>query len=118
MIAGAMEGMGEAFSLLRKGGVDVSRFNEMMANSLFACPVYKNYGKIILEEQLEQDGFAVRLALKDINLLRDAAKISNMCMPLAEVLRKHYCTAVELGWGDNDWSALGDVITTNAGLPV
>jgi 3-hydroxyisobutyrate dehydrogenase-like beta-hydroxyacid dehydrogenase len=118
MIAGAMEGMGEAFSLLRKGGVDVDRFQEMMANSLFACPVYKNYGKTILEEQLEQDGFSVRHALKDINLVRDAAKISNMCMPLAEVLRKHYCTAVELGWSESDWSTLGDVIARKAGLPV
>jgi 3-hydroxyisobutyrate dehydrogenase-like beta-hydroxyacid dehydrogenase len=116
MIASAMEGMGEAFSLLRKAGVDAGRFHEMMANSLFACAVYQNYGETILEEQLEQDGFAVRLALKDINLVRDAAKISNMRMPLAELLRKHYCTAIELGWSDNDWSALGDVIARKAGL--
>src|SRR6185312_5528825 len=44
MIMSAVETMGEAFALLKKGGVDANLFWETMTEGLFASPIYKNYG--------------------------------------------------------------------------
>jgi len=116
MIASAMETMGEAFALLRKGGVDIALFHEVMSNSLFACTVFQNYGKMIVEERYEPAGFALPLGLKDVNLARMAANDLGMTMKLAEILREHYEEAVRLGWSNKDWSALGGVIAREAGI--
>jgi 3-hydroxyisobutyrate dehydrogenase-like beta-hydroxyacid dehydrogenase len=117
MIASAMESMGEAFALLRKGGVDPAQFHEVLSNSLFACLIYQNYGKMIVEERYEPAGFALKLGLKDVNLAREAAGDLDLIMPLAEILREHYDEGIKLGWSGKDWSALGAVIAHNAGLP-
>jgi 3-hydroxyisobutyrate dehydrogenase-like beta-hydroxyacid dehydrogenase len=117
MIASAMEMMGEAFALLRKGGVNPAQFHEVMANSLFAGPVFQNYGKMIVEERYEPAGFAMALGLKDVNLTRQAAVNLEMIMPLAEILRTHFEDGIARGWSNKDWSALGAVIAAEAGLP-
>ncbi len=36
-------------------------------------------------------------------------------MPLADLVRDHYETAMAQGWGEKDWSALGAVIAQKAG---
>ena len=117
MIASALETMGEAFALLRKGGVSPAQFHEVMANSLFAGPVFQNYGKMIVEERYEPAGFAMALGLKDVNLTRQAAVNLEMIMPLAEILRTHFEDGIARGWSNKDWSALGAVIAAEAGLP-
>lgn len=116
MIASAMETLGEAFALLRKGGVDPALFHEVLTERLFAGIVFQNYGKMIVEEKYEPAGFKLKLGLKDVNLARDAAAALDMSMPLAELLRGHYDEAVKLGWEGKDWSALGGVIARKAGL--
>jgi 3-hydroxyisobutyrate dehydrogenase-like beta-hydroxyacid dehydrogenase len=42
MIMSAVETMGEAFALLKKGGVDANLFLDTMTEGLFAAPIYKN----------------------------------------------------------------------------
>jgi len=116
MIASAMETMGEAFALLKKGGVDAAVFHEVLSGSLFAGVVFQNYGKMIVEERYEPAGFALKLGLKDVNLAREAAAGLNMTMPLADLVREHYDEAVAAGWSEKDWSALGGVIAKRAGL--
>jgi 3-hydroxyisobutyrate dehydrogenase-like beta-hydroxyacid dehydrogenase len=37
MLAAALESMGEAFALVRKGGIDAHAFQDMLSSSLFAC---------------------------------------------------------------------------------
>lgn len=41
MLAAALESMGEAFALVRKGGIDAHLFQDVLSQSLFACPVYQ-----------------------------------------------------------------------------
>jgi len=116
MIASAMETMGEAFALLRKGGVDAAQFQDVMANSLFACIVFQNYGRMIVEERFEPAGFKLPLGRKDLNLAREAAQSLSVPLPLAEVIGARYDAALKLGWQDKDWSALAGVIAREAGL--
>jgi 3-hydroxyisobutyrate dehydrogenase-like beta-hydroxyacid dehydrogenase len=116
LIVSAMESMGEAFALLKKGGIDAGVFHEILTEGLFAGLVYPNYGKAMLAEKFEPAGFALKLGLKDVNLAREAAEGLGMTMPLADLVKTHYDAAVAQGWGEKDWSALGAVIAQKAGL--
>ena len=116
MIASEMQSIGEAFALLRKGGVDPAAFHEVLSGRLFTGAVFKNYGLMVLNHQYEPAGFALTLGLKDINLARAAAGELGMAMPTADLLKANYDQAVAWGWQDKDWSAIGEVPAKKAGL--
>jgi len=116
MIASELEAIGEAFALLRKGGVDPALFHDVMAGRLFTGAVFKAYGAMILNRQYEPAGFALTLGLKDVNLARNAAQGLGVEMPTAELLKKHYDEAVAWGWQDKDWAAIGEVPAKKAGV--
>jgi 3-hydroxyisobutyrate dehydrogenase-like beta-hydroxyacid dehydrogenase len=78
--------------------------------------VFKTYGQMILNRQYEPAGFALTLGLKDVNLARAAAEGQGMAMPTADLLQQNYGQAVEWGWQDKDWSAIGEVPAKKAGL--
>ena len=116
MIASEMQATGEAFALLRKGGVDPAAFHDVMSGRLFTGAVFQNYGQMVLNRQYEPAGFALTLGLKDVNLARAAAAGLGMAMPTADLLQRNYDQAVEWGWQDKDWSAIGEVPAKKAGL--
>jgi 3-hydroxyisobutyrate dehydrogenase-like beta-hydroxyacid dehydrogenase len=116
MIASELQATGEAFALLRKGGVDASLFHDVLGGRLFTGAVFKAYGAMILEQKYEPAGFALTLGLKDVNLARAAAEGLKVEMPTADLLKKNYDQAVEWGWQDKDWSAIGEVPAKKAGL--
>lgn len=116
MIASEMEAIGEAFALLRKGGVDPALFHEVLAGRLFTGAVFKAYGGMILNRQYEPAGFALPLGLKDVNLARSAAAGLGVEMPTAELLKAQYDQAMAWGWQDKDWAAIGEVSAKKAGV--
>ena len=116
MIMSAVETLGEAFALLRKGGVDPGLFLDTMTEGLFAAPVYKNYGKQILDERYEPAGFFLRLGLKDANLVKNASDELRAPMPIVDLVRGHYEEAMKKGWSEKDWAALGALAAEKAGL--
>ena len=116
MIAAELESIGEAFALLRKGGVDPSLFHDVMSGRLFTGAVFKSYGTMILNHTYEPAGFALTLGLKDVNLARSAAEGLGVTMPTADVLKKHYDEAIAWGWQDRDWAAVGEVPAKKAGV--
>ncbi len=116
MIMSAVETLGEAFALLRKGGVDAGQFLDTMTEDLFAAPVYKNYGKQILDQAYEPAGFFLRLGLKDANIVKGASEELAVPMPLLDLVRGHYEEAMKKGWGEKDWAALGALVAEKAGL--
>ena len=116
MIASELEAIGEAFALLRKGGVDPALFHDVLAGRLFTGAVFKAYGLMVLNHQYEPAGFALTLGLKDVNLARSAASGLGVEMPIAELLKTHYDQAIAWGWQDKDWSAIGEVSAKKAGL--
>ena len=116
MLAGAIESMGEAFSLVRKGGVDARIFHEVLSTSLFACPVYQGYGTAIVEERFEPAGFPLRLGMKDVRLALDAARSLSTPLPLAGLVQDHFIEAEVAGFAEKDWSSLGGLLAKKAGL--
>jgi 3-hydroxyisobutyrate dehydrogenase-like beta-hydroxyacid dehydrogenase len=116
MIASELESIGEAFALLRKGGVDPSLFHDVLSGRLFTGAVFKSYGTMILNRTYEPAGFALTLGLKDVNLARSAAEGLGVSMPTADLLKQHYDEAVAWGWQDRDWAAIGEVPAKKAGV--
>ena len=115
MLASMLETFGEAFATVRKSGADHHTFLDIM-NELFGSPVYKNYGTTIANEKFEPAGFTLKLGLKDVRLILEAAGEVNAPMPLASLLRDHLFAAISHGQEQLDWSSISQVAARDAGL--
>jgi 3-hydroxyisobutyrate dehydrogenase-like beta-hydroxyacid dehydrogenase len=116
VLASAIEAMGEAFALVRKHGVEPSRFLEIVNGRLVRSPVYENYGNLIVNQRWEPAGFKLRHGLKDVRLALAAGDEVTAPMPLASLVHDHYLAAMARGWSDIDWAGLARLSAVNAGL--
>lgn len=116
LIAATIESLGEAIALVRKNGIDAASFVDLLTGSLFDAPVYRTYGRAIVEERYQPAGFKAPLGLKDIRSALAAGEASLTPLPLASLLRDHFLTLIARGDGELDWAALGKLAAENAGL--
>jgi 3-hydroxyisobutyrate dehydrogenase-like beta-hydroxyacid dehydrogenase len=116
LIAAMIECLGETVALMRKSGVDPQQFIDIMTGSLFAAPVYRTYGELIVDQRFQPAGFAIPLGLKDIRSALAAAESRAVPMPVASLIRDHFISAIAHGGEAMDWSALARVAAENAGL--
>jgi 3-hydroxyisobutyrate dehydrogenase-like beta-hydroxyacid dehydrogenase len=116
MLASLIETLGEAFALTRKYGIEPEQYLDILTNTIFPAPVYKNYGGIIAREAYEPAGFKLSLGLKDIGLALAAAEPVAVPMPIASLVRDRFLTALARGYQDMDWAALGRVCADDAAL--
>ena len=85
-------------------------------NELYGSPVYKGYGQAVMSPRTEPGGFAMRLGLKDVRLMLQAADECSVPMPMASLIRDNMISAVAGGQGDFDWSTLALIAARNAGV--
>ena len=116
LITTVIESLAESFALARKAGVNPNQLLEILTESIFPAPVYKNYGGIIVSEKFEPAGFKLPLGLKDNRLILAAAEENSVPMPMASLLRDRFLTALAQGMGESDWSAIARVSANDAGL--
>ena len=116
LIAAVIEALGEAIALIGKGGVDRQAYLELLTATLFNAPVYKTYGRLIVDDKFEPAGFAALLGQKDIRLALAAAEALSVPMPLAGLIRDRFLTLVALGGETLDWSAIGALAARDAGI--
>jgi len=115
MILSAIEALGEAMTLADKGGVSKIQLLEVLTGSLFDTPVYRNYGKLLVDGRYKPAGFAAPLGLKDMRLVGESAEALRVPMPLLGVLRDHLLQTIAAEGDDIDWSGIGRTIGKNAG---
>lgn len=116
LIASVMEGLSEAFALTRKAGIEPQTFLEVFQSVFAKSPIFERYATLIASGKYEPAGFALRLGLKDMRLVLEAAGGAEVPMPLASLLRDHYLEGVARGMGDKDWASLGALAAQRAGL--
>ncbi len=116
LLGSAVEAMAEASTFAEKNGLNAAPLIEMLGRTLFACPVYQTYGKLLVERRHEPTGFRLALALKDINLVLGAAGASTTPMPLASLLHDRMISAAAKGRQELDWSVIGLGAREDAGL--
>ena len=115
MLVSAIEAMGEAAAFAEGHGIAGADVLEMLTSTLFASPVYKNYGAMIMEGRYEPPGFTMRLGLKDVRLALAASEAVNVPMPFASVLRDNLLDAIAHGDGDKDFAGLATVAARRSG---
>ena len=116
LLAAAIEAMAEAFTLAEKNGIDRRRLADLLVQTVFDCPVYRNYGRQIAEQRYQPALFKLSLGLKDVSLVLQTAASSKAPMPLAGLLHDHLLAAEAKGRGDLDWTGLAGEVSEAAGL--
>ena len=113
LIVSAIESMAEAINLAKKSGLDAALWMNMITQSVFAAPVYINYGNILIKEKYQPAGFTLRLGLKDINLIMEQSEQVKAEMPIGKFMQKRFNEGVANGLGEHDWTAVAMLL--NAG---
>jgi len=103
MIMASMEMMAEAYTLAEKNGLDRLQVAEFFGSSLFAAPIFQNYGKLIANKQFEPVGFKTKLGFKDARLALKLSQMSVTPMPTVTLVHNRLQSAVAKGWGESDW---------------
>jgi 3-hydroxyisobutyrate dehydrogenase-like beta-hydroxyacid dehydrogenase len=116
LVVCAIEALAESTAFLAKSGVAPAQFVELMTSSLFASPIYQNYGAILTERRFSPAGFKLPLGLKDVRLVLQAAERVAAPLPFASVVRDQLLSAIARGYGDLDWCAIALVAEENAGV--
>ena len=107
VLGAAIVAQGEAFSLVRKYGVDPQVMYDVMTDGLFAgAPAYKGYGKTMVDQSFDKVGSPVFVGLKDANLILAAADLARVPLPSLDVYRERLLGAIAHGDGDKDQAVL------------
>jgi 3-hydroxyisobutyrate dehydrogenase len=99
--------LAEAMHLCKAMGLDQQQFIELLDGG----PLGSAYGLLKLDEMRRHDypvGFPVRLALKDLELVREVEQSSKAAMPLLDVVHERFLTANE-DHADEDLAAVYEV---------
>jgi 3-hydroxyisobutyrate dehydrogenase-like beta-hydroxyacid dehydrogenase len=88
----------------------------MMSKTLFAAPIYQNYGRFMLDRAFSPPGFKLPLGAKDVGLALAAGAESHVPMPLASLLRDRFLASMAQGRSDLDWSSIALNAREDAGL--
>ncbi|HEV2729033.1 MAG TPA: NAD(P)-dependent oxidoreductase [Terriglobales bacterium] len=116
LIITVIESLAEAFALVRKSGLDPNKFLEVLTGSLFAAPIFRNYGGMIAKGQFEPVGFKLPLGLKDNRLVLAAAEEAAVPMPMASLIHDRFLAAIAQGLDNGDWSEIARISFRSAGL--
>jgi 3-hydroxyisobutyrate dehydrogenase-like beta-hydroxyacid dehydrogenase len=116
LITTVIESLAEALAFGRKLGIDPHAFLDILTNSLFTAPVYRNYGSMIASDTFEPAGFKMPLGLKDNRLLLAAAEEAAVPMPMASLIHDRFVAALAQGLGEADWAAIARISYQDAGL--
>ena len=113
------QSMGEVLALLRKGGVAPQVAFDVLTGSLFDGKVHKTYGGKIVDNHYSPPGMTTLLAVKDLRLGRCFAEAEYLAvpMPAASLVHDRLVATIARGWVELDWSALGLLAASDAGLP-
>ena len=116
LIAAALETMAEAFALVERNGIDRLKVAEMLGGSLFACPVYQHYGRMVASKQHTPAGFTLPLGLKDVELMLRTAAEARVPVPVAAIVRERLVAGLAHGRDAMDWSALALGVLDDAAI--
>jgi 3-hydroxyisobutyrate dehydrogenase-like beta-hydroxyacid dehydrogenase len=106
MIFIIIEMLSEVMLVAEKSGIDKNLLLDTMTSTLFGAPVFKTYGAFAIAEKDNPNGFATKLASKDLRLMQETASLHNMTLPLAEVIQPLLKEMIAQQGGDKDVALL------------
>ncbi len=109
MIASIFEGFAEALALTGKLGVPPEKLVELIQSSMIRSGVVDYKASFVLKQDWSPN-FPLRLMLKDIHLMLDAARQEKLELPALKEIEKVYQKAVDAGHGNDDYAATVETV--------
>ena len=109
MNASIFEGFAEALALTGKLGVAPEKLVELIQNSMIRSGVVDYKASFVLNQDWSPN-FPLRLMLKDIHLMLDAARQEKLELPALKEIEKVYQKAVEAGHADDDFAVTVETV--------
>jgi 3-hydroxyisobutyrate dehydrogenase-like beta-hydroxyacid dehydrogenase len=117
IVALEMEALAEGLVLAQKAGLDLNIVMEVVKVADFRSPLLVSNGQNILKRDFSTS-FALKLMLKDAGLIEKFAESFPSPIPALRVVRKNLESAVALGFGKENASALIKALEKEAGVEV
>jgi 3-hydroxyisobutyrate dehydrogenase-like beta-hydroxyacid dehydrogenase len=117
IVALELEALAEGLVLAQKAGLDLSTVMEVVKVADFRSPLLLSNGQNILKRNFSPS-FALKLMLKDVNLIGKFSENLESPAPALRVVQKNLKSAVALGFGQENASALIKALEEEAGVEV
>lgn len=106
--------LASAFSLslgiVQAHNIDVEVFMAILRHSAFYAPTFDKKLPRMQERNFSNPNFPVKHLLKDLELIRTAAQSAGLNTTVLEAQRQILLTAIELGFAEDDYSALFNAV--------
>jgi len=116
-VALELEALAEGLVLAQKAGLDLGTVMEVVKVADFRSPLLVSNGQNILKRDFSPS-FALTLMLKDADVIEKFAGSLQSPIPALRVVEKNLASAVALGFGTENASALIKVLEKEAGVEV
>jgi 3-hydroxyisobutyrate dehydrogenase-like beta-hydroxyacid dehydrogenase len=117
IVALEMEALAEGLVLAQKAGLDLNTVMEVVKVADFRSPLLVSNGQNILKRGFSTS-FALKLMLKDADLIEKFAESLHSPIPALRIAEKNLASAVALGFGNENASALIKALEKEAGVEV
>lgn len=117
IVASQLHALGEAMILATKAGLNPRDVLNVLHVTDFKSPIFDGVGAMLIERNFETH-FALKLMLKDANLIARFAEQLRAPTPASAVIRETIKAAVNQGWGEENASALIRALEMQAGVEV
>src|SRR3977135_858016 len=117
IVALELEALSEGLVLARKAGLDLNTVMEVVKVADFRSPLLVSNGQNILKRDFSTS-FALKLMLKDAGLIEKFGESLQSPIPALCVVKKNLASAVDLGFGRENASALIRALEKEAGIEV
>jgi len=117
IVALEMEALAEGLVLAQKAGLDLNTVMEVVKVADFRSPLLVSNGQNILKRDFSPS-FALKLMLKDAGLIEKFAGSLQSPIPTLRVVEKNLASAVALGFGNENASAVIKALEKEAGAEV
>ena len=117
IVALELEALSEGLVLAQKAGLDLKTVMEVVKVADFRSPLLVGNGQNILKRDFSTS-FALKLMLKDARLIQKFGESLESPIPALRVVEKNLASAVDLGFGTENASALIKALEKEAGVEV
>ena len=117
IVALELEALSEGLVLAQKAGLDLNTVMEVVNVADFRSPLLVSNGQNILKRDFSPS-FALKLMLKDAGLIEKFGEELQSPMPGLRVIKKNLASAVALGFGKENASAVIKALEKESGVEV
>jgi 3-hydroxyisobutyrate dehydrogenase-like beta-hydroxyacid dehydrogenase len=117
IVALELEALSEGLILAQRAGLNLNTVMEVVKVADFRSPLLVSNGLNILRRDFATS-FALKLMLKDAGLIEEFAESLESPIPALHVAKKHLASAVDLGFGKENASALIKALEKKTGVEV